>query len=134
MKGKGRPKEDLSTLPEHWRDEILTLYSKGGSDVEVKAMIWDWRDSFSNDLWNRWIKEEPNFSQTIKRGRQLSEAWWTKNGRTNLENKEFSYTGWYMNMKNRFKWTDRQETTLEGGEKPIQTNVISLGSGVKPKE
>ena len=22
---------------------------------------------------------------------------------------------------NRFKWTDRQETTLEGGEKPIQT-------------
>ena len=38
-----------------------------------------------------------------------------------------------MNMKNRFKWTDRQETTLEGGEKPIQ-NIISLGQGIKPDE
>jgi hypothetical protein len=34
-------------------------------------------------------------------------------------------------MKNRFKWTDRQETTLEGGDKPIQT-IVSLGGGEKP--
>lgn len=105
----GRPTEDLSSLPEHWYNHILELYEKGGSDVEVKALIYRWRGRFSNDLWDRWLKEEEEFSETIKNGKMLSEAWWMKNGRTNLRNKDFSYTGWYMNMKNRFGWTDKQE-------------------------
>ena len=129
---KGRPKDDLSCLPENWYKDVLDLYKEGASDVEVKALIYQWKGSFSNDLWDRWIKEEPQFSETIKAGKFLSEAWWAKKGRKNLENKEFSFTGWYMNMKNRFKWTDRQETTLEGGDKPIQT-IVHLGSGKKPE-
>ena len=129
---KGRPKDTLDCLPDNWYKEILNLYKEGASDVEVKALIYQWKGSFSNDLWDRWIKEEPQFSETIKAGKFLSQAWWVKKGRKNLENKEFSFTGWYMNMKNRFKWTDRQETTLEGGEKPIQT-IISLGDGENPE-
>ena len=129
---KGRPKDDLSCLPDEWYKDVLNLYKEGASDVEVKALIYQWKGSFSNDLWDRWMKEEPQFSETIKAGKFLSESWWAKKGRTNLENKEFSFTGWYMNMKNRFKWTDRQETTLEGGDKPIQT-IVNLGSGEKPK-
>ena len=35
-----------------------------------------------------------------------------------------------VNLKSNHNWTDRQETTLEGGEKAI--NIISLGDGVKP--
>ena len=132
MKGAGRPKEGITSLPEHWYEDVLALYKDGGSDVEVKALIYEWRGSFSNDLWNRWIKEDEQFSQTIKIGKIMSEAWWSKSGRKNLENKDFSYTGWYMNMKNRFKWTDRQETTLEGGDKPL-TTIVSLGAGVNPE-
>lgn len=106
----GRPKEDLSTLPDGWYNHVLSLYSEGGSDVEIKAMIYGWRDSFSNDLWDRWLKEEPEFSETIKKGRVLSESWWNRNGRESLRDKDFSYTGWYMQMKNRFGWTDRTES------------------------
>lgn len=108
----GRPTEDLSSLPENWYNVVLDLYKDGASDVEVKALIYQWRGSFSNDLWDRWLKEEPQFSETIKTGKLLAESWWSKKGRTNLENKEFSFTGWYMNMKNRYGWKDKTETDL----------------------
>jgi hypothetical protein len=116
----GRPKE-IFDLPENWYNEVLNLYKEGASDVEIKALIYQWRGSFSNDLWDRWIKEEQQFSETIKMGKLISEAWWTKSGRKNLENKDFSYTGWYMNMKNRFNWTDKQSV-----------DVTSLGDKVTP--
>jgi len=128
----GRPKEDLSSLPDNWHEEVLELYSEGAADVEIKALIYQWRGTFSCDLWNRWMKENDEFSVTIKKGRMLSESWWNKSGRKNLKEKDFSYTGWYMNMKNRFGWRDKQETTLQGGDKPIET-IITLGTGIKPE-
>jgi hypothetical protein len=107
----GRPKA-IFDLPENWYNEVLSLYKEGASDVEIKALIYQWRGSFSNDLWERWIKEEEQFSETIKMGKLISEAWWSKSGRKNLENRDFNYTGWYMNMKNRFGWTDKQAVDI----------------------
>lgn len=121
----GRPKEDLSTLPDGWQAFIINLYSEGGSDVEVKALIHSWRDTFSNDLWSRWMEEEPDFSKTIKRGRELCAAWWEHIGRKNLKDREFSYTGWYMNMKNRFGWADNQKTDITTGGDKITLNITS---------
>jgi|TARA_R110000737_G_scaffold335999_1_gene355183 hypothetical protein len=133
MNKVGRPKESLESLPDNWHEEVLELYSEGAADVEIKALIYEWRNNFSNNLWDRWMEEEQEFWETIKKGRMLSESWWNKSGRKNLKSKEFSYTGWYMNMKNRFGWRDKQETTLQGGDKPIET-IITLGTGIKPDE
>ena len=109
----GRPKIELNVLPDGWYNDILSLYEEGGSDVEVKAMIYKWIGSFSNDLWDRWMKEEEEFSETIKMGRMLSHAWWTGQGRTNIKDKTFNSGLWFMNMKNRFGWADKQEQKIE---------------------
>jgi len=90
------------------------MYSKGMSDVNVRAWIIRQRDVFSVDLWDRWLIEEPEFSAIIKKGRSLSEDWWNENGRANLKDKDFNYTGWYMNMKNRFGWADKNENKNSG--------------------
>lgn len=107
----GRPKEGLNSLPHSWKDDVLKLYEQGASDVEVKGYIYKHRGSFSDDLWYRWMDEEEEFSGTIKRGRIFSQMWWEKNGRENLTKSNFSWTGWFMNMKNRFPkdWMDKQE-------------------------
>lgn len=119
----GRPSEDLSSLPENWYNDVLELYNQGASDVEVKALIYRWRGSFSNDLWDRWIREEPEFSETIKNGKMLSESWWHHEGRVSLRDKNFSYTGWYMQMKNRFGWTDHQTFDHQSKGESIKESI-----------
>jgi hypothetical protein len=120
----GRPKKTLADLPLNWEEIILEIKKNGGSDVEVRVAL-----DISQDLWDRFKKEIEEFSLTVKRGTDLCEAWWLKRGRE-LENKQFNATLWYMNMKNRFGWKDKNETDItSGGEKIIPIyggNSISL--------
>lgn len=139
----GRPKsefeESKKDFPKDWYDIVLKEYKEGASDVEIKAMFWEWRKSFSNDLWDRWLLEEKEFSETIKMGRALSHSWWLKKGRKSLDDREFSYTGWYMNMKNRFGWADKKEikeekkveTTFDYSNLDAET-LRTIIKGVKP--
>ena len=123
----GRPLETLD-LEHGWHIKVLEMYRNGCSDVEVKAYIYELRGSFSNDLWDRWLRDEPEFSETVKMGKMLSEAWWHSKGRKSLENKDFNYTGWYMNMKNRFGWSDKHDidhTTKGSAISVPQINIIN---------
>lgn len=133
----GRPKKtvaQLSKLWPTWREDILKLFSEGASRTEIKAEI-DIQTSgkiyCSDDLWDRWLKEEQEFSGVIKRGLLLCKAWWLKNGRENIQGQiyekkdgsvivvnNFNYTGWYMNMKNRFGWADNQKQEISVKELP----------------
>lgn len=108
MMPDGRPKETLDRLPDGWEKKIIDLASQGASEVELRGEL-----DISNDLFYRWLEEEPHFSETIKKCKEKCQIWWEKNGRVNLENKDFSYTGWYMNMKNRFGWKDKQEVAQD---------------------
>jgi len=124
MNNRGAPKKSPELMPEDWQKAVVQLYAEGGSDKEVKALIYSWLGSFSNDLWDRWMKEEEDFSETIKKGRMLSEAWWEHVGRTNLENVKFNATLWYMNMKNRFGWADSQKIDHTTAGEKIEINLV----------
>lgn len=133
----GRPKIKLSILWEGWYNDVLSLYREGADDVEVRAMIAEHRidqdeakkKTYSWDLWDRFIEDHEEFSETIKTGRLLSEAFFKKIGRKNLENRDFNYTGWYMQMKNRFGWKDKQETDITSGGEKIGISTIQWVDG-----
>jgi hypothetical protein len=88
---------------------VITHMSKGAGLAEVAAEL-----GISRDTLYEWCKKEgdyykPTLSDAIKRGKELSEAWWTSEGRKSLRDKNFNSTLWYMNMKNRFGWKDKTE-------------------------
>lgn len=113
-----RPKRTLADaeklLPVNYKEEILLMYAEGFSDVEIQAYLFKKIGVISFKLWDRWRKEEKEFGDTIKYGQLLSEAWWRTHGREQLKNKEFNNVLWYMNMKNRFGWTDNQNVKHSG--------------------
>lgn len=115
MKKMARPTKYRKEMCER----IPDLMAEGMSKVEVCAELGIHYSTFLD-----WQKNIPEFSESVKTGEQLSAAWWEKQGRTNLENKEFQAALWYMNMKNRFKWADKQQvehTGKDGG--PIESEI-----------
>lgn len=134
MAKRGRPKVKLEDLPKGWEKKALELAKKGASDVEIRATAFQGMTNadgeeiedyvMTHELWTRLIQEEPLFFETIKKAKALCEQWWQKEGRTSLRDKDFSYTGWYMNMKNRFGWRDKQDVTTDGEK--MEAGVIVL--------
>jgi hypothetical protein len=109
----GRPSKYADIMKR--QADILAAFKEGQSLIEVAALL-----GISRDTIHEWCKD-PNkkvFSDTIKAGIELSEAWWECQGRTNLINEyqgpSFNSTLWYMNMKNRFGWKDRHDVAMTG--------------------
>tara|TARA_R110001599_G_scaffold41680_1_gene125938 strand:+ start:155 stop:583 length:429 start_codon:yes stop_codon:yes gene_type:complete len=117
----GRPKIELTDLRKDWKESIIELSKQGASIVELSVLL-----DISRDTFYALSDREPEFSDTVKKCKQYCEAWWLSKGRTELENKEFSYTGWYMNMKNRFSWADKKEIKEEVKKEVTTFNIDNL--------
>ena len=120
----GRPSE----YKQEFIQIALDLMEQGASIVEVCAEIgidrvtlYDWINIESD-------RYKPEFSNTIKLGKQRCQAWWEKKGRDYLieesemnvqtgtsKSKRLNTTAWIFNMKNRFKddWSDTQKQEVE---------------------
>ena len=88
-------------------DKVPELMAKGMAKVEVCAELGIYYDTFL-----AWQEKHPKFLESVKKGDQLSEAWWMTAGRISLRDKEFNSTLWYMNMKNRHGWADKKEIEI----------------------
>jgi len=110
----GRP----SKYKPEYCNTVVELMSEGASKTEVAAYIGVVKSTIYE-----WEKNHDEFSNAIKKGEELSEAWWERHGRMQLENPKFNHVLWYMNMKNRFGWRDKQELTGVDGE-PITIRIV----------
>ena len=100
--------------------KVIELMSEGASLCEVSAKLGICKDEI-----HEWEENIPEFSDAIKKGKLLSQVWWEKQGRLNLTNKNFNYTLWYANMKNRFGWSDKKDVQLDSSVER-KTGVILL--------
>ncbi len=119
----GRPKKTLDDLPKDWKDKIYKFFLNGYSKAEIAHEI-----ALKCTTFKEFEKREKDFSATIKKYSKLSEGWWVKQGRENLKSKEFNPVLWYMNMKNRFGWKDKQEIKHDGSM--VTVNIAKKESEV----
>lgn len=100
--------EELRARDGDWREEMLGLYMVGASDREVMCQLrltpgkWE---TLYNDL-------NCDFREVVEIGRVYNWAWWEREGRINLDNKNFNASLWTINMKNRFGWSEKSEQSL----------------------
>lgn len=129
----GRPKAQLTELPDNWQNELLDLYAEGAADVQVRAKIAEWRGSCSKDLFNRWVDEEPEFSAVIKRGRLLSESWWVSLlARLASGKQDGNVTAAIFALKNRFPndYRDRREVAATVEHKHTRESLLADGAAL----
>ena len=77
-------------------EQVVELYTNGGSDVEVAALL-----QLPLAKFYELSEENPSFAQVVERGRTLAQAWWYKQGRLGLFADKFSAATYNFNMKNR---------------------------------
>lgn len=116
----GRPTKYDPAICDDFEDNFM----HGQSVLEVAVSM-----GVSRDTFYQWAKEHKEFSDALTRGREVSQAWWEKQGRENLFDHEeydseshistkdkFNDRLWSKNISCRFKqdWTDKQEVEHSG--------------------
>lgn len=113
----------MSQSTKTWANEVIDLYTQGCSDAEVAASLRvPMKEFYSN------IKDNPAFAQLVDYGRTLSLAYWEKQARLNITNKQFNSSLFAFYMKNKFGWADKTET-ITTGDSP-EMNLDELRSKV----
>lgn len=102
----GRP----TKFHESMCDRVIELMYNGASKVECAREL-----GIAMSTFDVWQNENEQFKEAVKIGTSFSQGWWESEGRLSLRDKDFNYTGWYMNMKNRFGWKDKHEHSDPSG-------------------
>lgn len=104
----------LKKLDEHhedWRSTLLGMYKQGASDREVMVEL-----GLSKGAWQLLLGESASlysdFEELVDLGRLCSYAWWERQGRTNLMTSKFQTALWTIQMKNRFGWSEKSESSV----------------------
>jgi hypothetical protein len=104
---------NTKNLPTGWQKIVGTEYKEGASDTEVRAKL-----RITESLWQSLYNDPQGsaFREIVDIGRMLAKGWWMREGRKALRDKGFNQALWYMNMKNRYSWSEKTETSTRVGQ------------------
>lgn len=106
----GRPPKYNSSF--HPQDFIEQ--SKTGKHLFQIAASWD----ICRDTIHDWSNKHKEFSDAVKKGQLLAEAWYMERGMNAMQGKENIHLGFFVWLtKNKFKWADKVEETKKMDEK-----------------
>jgi len=110
----GRPETNPEDYNPKWKEEMLIAYKDGKSDTHCKANCFK-KHIVSNDLWDRWIQDIKDFSETVKNGHILSMDWWEGVSQEHADGSKqnANATSLIFNMCNRFRNEYQQRQTVE---------------------
>lgn len=134
----GAPTKNPEDVNPNWQEAMKVAYSEGKSDTWVRARVLN---AISRDLWYRWMEEDKDFSDSVKQGRELSQAWWEDVSVDHAvgSNTDANATSLIFNMSNRFKddWKQRQSveqttTHVMEFEDLKKTEQFLIDNGIDP--
>jgi hypothetical protein len=120
-------------------DRVIELMRHGASKAQICA---DPAIDISYETCAEWCNPMSpqysiDFSNAVKRGNLLSEAWWTKHAQDHLIDMpgegKFNTALWFINMKNRFGWRDQVDHNVSGTIKVTHEQALDALIG-KPLE
>ena len=77
---------------------VIELGRQGFSECEISAEI-----NVPRTTMRSWCDVHPLFSSSLTRAKELEQAFWEKEARTNLKDKDFNANLWNKSMSARFK-------------------------------
>lgn len=108
---RNKPTYDASWM----LDTASSMMQEGCSKVEVIAALGVSKEAFYEWCNPKKSNYHPEFAEVVQLGELHCQAWWEKQGRINLHERNFNSGLWYMNMKNRFGWADQQKKEIGFG-------------------
>lgn len=120
----GRP----SLYRPEYCERVIELGKEGMSVVEMAADIGVSRSS----LEESWPELFPEFSEAFARARELSQAWWEREGRTGLRADKFNAQLYSRSMSARFPkdWRETKEQRVTGAD----GGAVQIEGGLSPDQ
>jgi len=93
-------------------------YAEIAADLEVdKASLYDWAAAHEE------------FSTALRAAKTYEQAWFEREARSNMKNRDFNANLWYRSAASRFRddYTERKETQVtgaNGGPVQVQSQVV----------
>ena len=96
---------------EEFCERVLELGLLGHSKAVMAAEL-----DVSRVHLDKWCERHPAFGYAMTRARELSLAWWERQGRDGITNKNFNANAYRLQVMNRFPkdWRDTREIQLKG--------------------
>lgn len=82
---------------------------EGAGDVEIADHL-----GITMKKFNELCEDNEAFRNFVERGSTAAQAWWWRQARSNLKNRAFMHSMWAFNMKNRFGWAEKTDSTTTG--------------------